>query len=180
MSVDVATSVTVVVVVVSKVLVAVIVTDSVIVSVSVVWTVVTGVMVRLLLTTGVMIVVLRAVCVTVTEVVVGVCRQEHANSMSEDGRERMLENMLAASVGGACLLRMVTETVVLTVSVSVLSSKISIWYVFECSIVSLHCDSICNCELGRDVKSRRCGGLNCFHNGLKRYGYIADHGGRRS
>jgi hypothetical protein len=37
----------------------------------------------------------------------------------------MLENMLAASVSDACLLRMVTETVVLTVSVSVLSSKIS-------------------------------------------------------
>lgn len=80
-------------------------------------------MVRLLLTTGVMNVVLRAVCVTVTKVVVGVCRQEHANSMSEDGRERMLDNMPAASVGGACLLRMVRETVVLTVSVSVLYSR---------------------------------------------------------
>jgi hypothetical protein len=83
-------------------------------------------MVTLLLTTGVMVVVLRAICVTVTEMGVGVCRQEHANSMSEVGRERTLENMLAASVGDACLLRMVTETVVLTVSVSVLSFKISI------------------------------------------------------
>jgi nicotinamide mononucleotide adenylyltransferase len=73
-----------------------------------------------------MTVVLRAVCVTVTEVVVGICRQEHANSMSEDERERMLENMLAASVGGACLLRMGVETVVLTASAAVLFFKISI------------------------------------------------------
>jgi hypothetical protein len=120
MFVDVAISVTVVVVVVSNVLVAVIVTDSVIVSVSVIWTVVTGVMVRLLLTIGVMIVVLRAVCVTVIEVVVGVCRQKHAKATSEDGRCKMLENMPAASVGDACLLRIITETVVLMVSVSVL------------------------------------------------------------
>jgi hypothetical protein len=102
------------------VLVAVMVMESVIVSVSVTWTVVKGVMVRLFLITGVMIVVLRAVCVTVIEVVVGVCRQEHANSISEDGRSKMLENMLAASVGDACLLRIITETVELMVSVSVL------------------------------------------------------------
>jgi hypothetical protein len=59
------------------------------------WTVVTSSMVTLLLTTGVIVVVLRAVCVTVIEVVVGVCRQEHTNSTSAVGRERMLENMLA-------------------------------------------------------------------------------------
>jgi hypothetical protein len=65
-------------------------------------------------------VVLRAVCVTVIGVVVGVCKQEHTNSTSKDGRERMLENMLASAVGKACLLRMVMDTVVLIVSVSVL------------------------------------------------------------
>jgi hypothetical protein len=98
----------------------VVMTDSTIVAVSVVWTVVTGVMVALLLTTGVMVVVLRAVCVTVIEVVIRVCKQEHTNLTSEDGRERMLENRLALAVGKACLLRMVMDTVVLMVSVSVL------------------------------------------------------------
>jgi len=67
-----------------------------------------------------MVVVLRAVCVTVTKVVGGVCRQEHANSMSDGERERTLENTLAASVGDACLLRMVAGTVVVMVLVSVL------------------------------------------------------------
>lgn len=113
---DVATAVVVVVVVVSKVVVA----TTIAVSVSVAVIGMTDVMVRLLLTTGVMIVVLRAVCVTVTKVVGGVCRQEHANSISDEGRERTLENTLAASVGDTCLLRMVAGTVVVTVSVSVL------------------------------------------------------------
>lgn len=170
-------SVTVVVVVASKVLVAVIVLNSVNSFVSVVWTVVRGVMVRLLLMIGVMVVVLRAVCVTVTEVVVGVCRQEHANSMSDDGRERTLEKILAGPVGAACLLRLVTATVVLTVSVSVLSCNVSIRYACEYRSVSLHCDCVCDCDLSWDGKSRGCGGLDCFCNGLERYSHIHDHRG---
>jgi hypothetical protein len=156
-------------------------TDSVIVSVSVTWTVVKGVTVRSSLTIGVMIVVLRAVCVTVIEVVVGVCRQEHANSMSVDGRERTLANMLAASVDDACLLRMVTATVVLTVSVSVsvLSFKISMRPVPTSGIVFLHCDNICDYELSGDVESRCCGGRNCFYDGLERYSHSIGHRGRR-
>lgn len=75
----------------------------VIVSVSAVLTDVTGAMARLMLKTRVMILVLRAVCVKVTKVIVGVCREEHANSMSKDRRERKLKSMLAAFSGNACL-----------------------------------------------------------------------------
>ena len=60
------------------------------------WIVTAGsVIVTLLLITGVTIVVLRAVCVTVTGVVVGVCKQGHTSSTSEDGRDRIFEKMLA-------------------------------------------------------------------------------------
>jgi hypothetical protein len=42
---------------------------------------------------------MEAVCVTVIEVMVGVCRQEHTNATSDDGRVRMLEKTLALTVG---------------------------------------------------------------------------------
>jgi hypothetical protein len=115
-----------------------------------------GVTVRSSLATGMIVVVLRAVCVRVIEVVVGVCRQEHANSMSMAGRARMLANRLAASVDDACLLRMVAATVVLMVLVSVLSFEISIRYVSESGIVFLHCDNICDYYLSRNIKRRCC------------------------
>jgi hypothetical protein len=124
-------------------------------------------------------VVLRAICVTVIEVVVGVCRQEHANSMSVAGRERTLANMLAASMDDARLLRMVTATVVLTLSVSVLSSKISVRSVSESGIVCLHCDSICDYELSGDIESRCRGGRDCFYDGLERCSYNVGQRGRR-
>lgn len=95
---------------------SIVVIDSVIVAVSVVFKVTTGgVTVTLLLTIGVTTVWVEAVCVTVIEVVVGVCRQEHKNARSEDGRARMLENMLDCAADNACLRR--TNTVGYTVSV---------------------------------------------------------------
>lgn len=97
---------------------SVVVMYSVIMATSVVCKVTTGgVIVMLLLTIGVIIVWLVAVCVTVIEVVVGVCRQEHAKATSEAGRARMLEKMLDSGVGKACLR---TYTVVNGSSVSVL------------------------------------------------------------
>jgi ABC-type nickel/cobalt efflux system permease component RcnA len=65
-------------------------------AVSVVCTVTTGgVMVLLALAIGVAIVVVKTVSVLVTEVVAGVCRQEHTRAMSEAGRDMMLEKILA-------------------------------------------------------------------------------------
>lgn len=65
-------------------------------AVSVVCTVTTaGVMVLLALAIGVAIVVVRTVSVLVTEVVAGVCRQEHTRAMSEAGRDMTLEKILA-------------------------------------------------------------------------------------
>jgi hypothetical protein len=69
---------------------------SVIKAVSVTCTVVTGgVIVLLALASGVATVVLRTVSVLVTEVVPEVCKQEHTRAMSEAGRDKTLEKMLA-------------------------------------------------------------------------------------
>lgn len=54
-----------------------------------------GVMVLLTVANGVANVVVRTVSVLVTEVVAGVCRQEHTMAISEAGRDMMLEKILA-------------------------------------------------------------------------------------
>lgn len=83
----------------------IVVTSMVSVFVSVVCRVIIGgVKVLLALITGVDVVVLRTVTVLVAESVTGVCRQEHTRAMSEAGRDKMLERMLAATEGIRCLL----------------------------------------------------------------------------
>ena len=71
-------------------------TTSVTKAVSVTCTVMTGgVMVLLTLATGVTTIVLRTVSVLVVDTVAGVCRQEQTRAISEAGRDKTLEKMLA-------------------------------------------------------------------------------------
>jgi hypothetical protein len=93
-----------------------------------------GVMVKLELTIGVTTVVLRIVLVLVVDTITGVCRQEQTREISEAGRDRMLEKMLAWTDGIACLLakgaviisRGVAVLVVVVVTVSVTIDNIDV------------------------------------------------------
>ena len=74
-------------------------------AVSVICTVTTGdVTVLMALITGVATVVLNTVSVLVIEMVAVVCRQEHTRAISEAGRDKILEKMLAWAETAACLL----------------------------------------------------------------------------
>ena len=101
-AVAVAMEVSVVVVLVRSVTEMTWVTDAV----SVICTVTTGgVTVLMPLVTGVATVVLNTVSVLVIEMVVAVaCRQEHTRAISEAGRDKILEKMLAWAETAACLL----------------------------------------------------------------------------
>lgn len=100
-AVAVAMEVSVVVVLVRSVTEMTSVTDAV----SVTCTVTTGgVTVLIALVIGVATVVLSTVFVLVTEVVAVVCRQEHTRAISEAGRDKILEKMLAWTETAACLL----------------------------------------------------------------------------
>lgn len=99
-------------------------------------------MVLLTLATGVTTIVLRTVSVLVVDTVAGVCRQEQTRAISEAGRDKTLEKMLALTDGIACLLAttVVATTAGVVVMVTVLRSLVSIFmrYFLElCSQLTL-------------------------------------------
>lgn len=115
----------------------------------------------LALINGVDVVVLKTVTVLVTEFVTGVCncKQEHTKAMSEAGRDKILEKMLAADAALVCLLckaaGVLDTVVVLHSGVSVLT-LVGVW------VGNLHRCCICFCCLYREET-----GLgDCFFNGL--------------
>jgi ABC-type glycerol-3-phosphate transport system permease component len=106
-----------------------------------------GVMVKLELTIGVTTVVLRIVLVLVVDTITGVCRQEQTREISEAGRDRMLEKMLAWTDGIACLLAkgavIISRGVaVLVVVLQLFVSSLMGYVLVLC--MSLRCNGICD------------------------------------